>query len=110
MKKLEIPTEYVELCEAWHGGQSSMFYAISSTGALSLGTHNPYPGESDEVWMLGLMESTISEIEECIEILQHRINHCQFTDEDATNLDLFEGFLSYMEIKKAYLERNFQCQ
>lgn len=99
MKTLEIPPEYIELCEQWHSGQSSMFYAISSTGALSLGTNNPYPGESDEVWMLGLIENTILEIEHCIKICEWGMNE-EFRDVDS---ELFEQFLSYMEIKKTEL-------
>lgn len=99
MKTLEIPSEYLELCESWHGGQDSMFYAISSTEALSLGTHSKIWGEqdSDEFWMLGLMEDTIREIKICI-------GHCE-NGHYPDDKELLERFLSYMETKKSELEK-----
>lgn len=29
---IPIPGEYVELCNYWHGGQTSVFYSLASTG------------------------------------------------------------------------------
>lgn len=43
MDKLSISfsSEVIKFAQEWHGGQSSMLYAISSTGALTLGSIRP---------------------------------------------------------------------
>jgi len=46
---ISIPVEYVNLCIDWHGGQSSIMYAIASTGNLTRGTIRPQ-NDNDE-WM-----------------------------------------------------------
>lgn len=50
----------IEAASHWHGGQSSMLYAVTSTGALSRGTIRPRTDDgepmSDEEWMRDLAE------------------------------------------------------
>lgn len=59
----------IEAASHWHGGQSSMLYAVTSTGALSRGTHRPYNDDegrpmTDEEWMTDLAERLAREAEE----------------------------------------------
>ena len=48
VNSIEIPAEYLNIAGAWHDGQSSMLYAISSSGSLMTGTHCPVTEYSDE--------------------------------------------------------------
>lgn len=46
--------EELEVAASWHDGQSSMLYAISSTGSLSRGTIRPRGDDgplTDEEWL-----------------------------------------------------------
>lgn len=47
--------EEIEAASHWYSGQGSMLYAITSTGALSRGTHRPRNDDgdpmTDEEWM-----------------------------------------------------------
>lgn len=38
---IELDAEEIHAAMSWHGGQSSMLYAVASTGALSLGSIRP---------------------------------------------------------------------
>ena len=58
---IEIPPEYLELCEPWHGGIGSMFYAIASTGGLTMGLVRSC-GETDDEWYLSLWNGLSSEL------------------------------------------------
>jgi hypothetical protein len=45
---IPAPTEeQLQLAAAWHGGQGSMLYAVSSTGGLFLGTRRPLTYDYD---------------------------------------------------------------
>jgi len=44
---IEFDSEAIRAAEHWHGGQSSMLYALASTGALSRGTIRPQSYEHD---------------------------------------------------------------
>jgi hypothetical protein len=65
------PTErQLRLAAAWHGGQSSMMYAVASTGTMALGTIRPqiwynnkeYGPASDAEWKAMLIENLIHEL------------------------------------------------
>ena len=66
MKILRIPPKFVKLCGEWHNGQSSMMYAVSSTGSLSLGTIKPIDCDTEEEWFRYLLDSLSKEVELCI--------------------------------------------
>jgi len=54
---LELSGEEVDAAISWHGGQSSMLYAVASTGALSRGTIRPYGDDgplTDDEWICHL--------------------------------------------------------
>lgn len=51
---IEIPTEYIELCELWNSGLNCMLYAVSSTGGLTLGNRRPSGCDTEEKWYLQL--------------------------------------------------------
>jgi hypothetical protein len=59
---IEIPPEYLELCEAWHGGLNDLLYAVSSTGGLTLGNRRPPDCDTDEKWYLSLWWELSSDI------------------------------------------------
>ena len=59
---IKIPPEYLELCEPWHGGIGSMFYAISSTGGLTMGSVRPCGTDSDDEWYLSLWTDLACEL------------------------------------------------
>jgi hypothetical protein len=91
--KVEIPPEYIDLCTNWHSGQDSMFYAISSTGALSLGSIRPVDRDSealfvnDEEWMLSLLNSLECEIRDCL----------KYASKDTTVEEDFELLTQFLE-------------
>jgi hypothetical protein len=66
---IEFDYEELEAAEHWHGGQSSMLYAISSTGSLSRGTIRPRndDGEpmTDKEWMADLASRLDTEASLC---------------------------------------------
>lgn len=62
MLAVQVPHEYVELCESWHSGQSDLLYAISSTGNLTIGNRRPLGCDTDEKWHLSLFEDLTCDI------------------------------------------------
>lgn len=55
---LEMPPHFVAVAESWHSGQSSMLYAVASTGAVRRGSIRPYEDGkpmTDYEWMLYLL-------------------------------------------------------
>ncbi len=72
---LELPGHIVEVAERWHGGQSSMLYAICSTGGIKRGSVRPERTMSDGEWMLSLLDEASSE-------LRDAACHCEQTDDE----------------------------
>jgi hypothetical protein len=66
INSIEIPAEFVELAKDWHGGQSSMLYAIASTGKLETGKIRPPYAYSDKEWYHGLFIELTEELWNCI--------------------------------------------
>lgn len=60
--------EFAELCSQWHGGQSSMMYAVASTGELALGSYMPLDCEDEHEWMQKLLRDLLCEINICLRI------------------------------------------
>jgi hypothetical protein len=108
-ERIEIPDEYIELCEQWHSGQYSMFYAISSTGALKLGSINPGGSEplSHKDWMLSLISDLRSEISFVICQIRgakgDRMGPDSFDLEDSDYYG-FLDFMGYIVEKQGQLE------
>lgn len=97
-QRLDIPDEFIQLCEMWHGGQDSMFYAISSTGKLSLGSINPGGSKplSNKDWMLSLISGLRTEISYCIcKIRGMRVDRMGPDGFDLDDTDYY-GFLDFM--------------
>ena len=63
---MQIPEAYVTVCRDWHDGQSSMMYAIASTGRLSPGSNRPFGEDgfpvSGREWYRQLWAGLASEI------------------------------------------------
>ena len=64
---IDFDDEEIEAASHWYGGQGSMLYAITSTGALSRGTIRPRHHEgglmTDEEWIIDLAERLEGEAE-----------------------------------------------
>lgn len=65
---IDFNDEEIEAAGHWYGGQGSMLYAITSTGALKRGTIRPRHDDgtpmTDEEWIVDLAERLESEAEE----------------------------------------------
>lgn len=75
-----VTAERRELAIGWHGGQSSMLYAIASTGDLYRGTVRPYGIERASEWDAWLLDALRVELRECL-----RASH-QYAPEDSDAL------------------------
>jgi hypothetical protein len=68
MREIEFDDEEIDAATSWHGGGSSMLYAVSSTGALRRGTIRPHDEEghplTNEEWMRRLAEKLEGEAED----------------------------------------------
>jgi hypothetical protein len=66
---IEFDGEELETASHWYGGQGSMLYAITSTGALSRGTIRPRNDDgtpmTDLEWMADLAARLESEANQC---------------------------------------------
>ena len=59
INSIQVPEEFIDLCNPWHSGQDSMMYAIASTGNLTTGDVRPYDAYedrhyTDEEWYVNL--------------------------------------------------------
>ena len=62
VNSIQIPAEFVELCEHWHGGQNCMLYAVSSTGNLITGSLMPQDCETDEQWYIHIWQALSADL------------------------------------------------
>jgi hypothetical protein len=67
-KKSNIPARFRKLCAAWHGGQSSIFYAVSSSNGLYRGNIWPANCETEKEWDLHLWTRLLWEITDCLRL------------------------------------------
>lgn len=58
--------EEVALAVDWHGGQSTMLYAVASTGALSRGSEGYRRGRTDSEWTADLLAELAGEVADVI--------------------------------------------
>ena len=93
-EKISIPVEYVELCQNWHGGQSSMMYAVSSTGGLTRGTIRPKNDNdepmTDDEWLCHLYETLLDEVE-------HIMDEIVVTTYDKTYSTIWLNFTQWIQ-------------
>lgn len=62
----DVTPEQRALAEGWHGGQSSMLYAVASTGGVSRGTRRPWidgRDATDVEWLALLVERLRREVD-----------------------------------------------
>lgn len=67
---IEFDADELTVAEQWHGGQSSMLYAIASTGALRRGSIRPRYCETDAEWFAYLASRLAEEAESLIAVAQ----------------------------------------
>lgn len=85
---MDFDTEELEAASHWHGGQSSMLYAIVSTGALSCGTIRPHSHDHDRPmtnaeWFADLVDRLDSEASSAASDAEKRIAALDPDDEDS---------------------------
>lgn len=61
VNSIQIPARFLKLCEEWHDGQESMFYAVCSSKNLWLGHNRPTGAKTDEQWYLHLWRALSKE-------------------------------------------------
>lgn len=111
MNRIEFDPEELQIASEWHDGQSSMLYAISSTGALARGAEHCRPrvdcdacGDrgwvspsepcgkcrgakmTDSQWLAYLASKLANEAEECSEHARD-----EGKDDDVVALDAIAG-------------------
>lgn len=89
--EIDIPDEFLDLCEGWAGDTDCMLRAVSSTGGLTLGTNRPYSDDvgrymTDAEWHVHLWNRLSSDLG-YVARLAERDSH-----EDAGSLREFEAF------------------
>lgn len=89
MRSYQFTPKQKALAIDYHGGQSSMLYAVASTGALTIGSEGFRDGRTDEEWLCDLMFYLMMEVE-----------HTDFAQEDEV-----EGERLLNELNK-WLEQN----
>ena len=62
VNSIQIPDEFVSLCNEWHGGQDCLLYAVASTGNLTMGSIRPRGCDTDEKWYLNLWQGLDSDL------------------------------------------------
>lgn len=86
--EVDIPDEYLELCNGWAGDASCMLRAIDSTGGLTLGSIRPRDDDgmpmTDEAWHVSLFDSLSCDVAYNARLAE-KSNH-----DDATALREFE--------------------
>ncbi len=113
---IELNDDEINAAQAWHGGQSSMLYAVASTGALSLGTvrprerdeHDRFVPLSDLAWKRSLVERLEGEASSDADTARERVATDDFDDgEDADELlDQALALESIARKCRAWLEAN----
>ena len=58
---IEFTADELSVADQWHGGLSSMLYAIASTGALRRGSIRPRYCETDAEWFIHIAERLADE-------------------------------------------------
>lgn len=96
---IEIPSEYLELCEHWHSGQTDLLYAISSAGNLTLGSRRPLGCDTDQKWQLQLFRELSSDIGYAV---RRAVGH--------TDYATLVGFEEWTDKKIAWLEAAYGLQ
>lgn len=88
VNSIEIPNEFVSLCQDWHAGQDTMLYAIASTGNLTTGTARPLDCDTDEAWYARLWRNLDIELTATLKGA-HRYHD---DDHDVPVLDRFQHY------------------
>ncbi len=104
--KIEFEIDAIDAAEHWHGGQSSMFYALSSTGALSTGTMRPNSYDedrpmTDSEWISYLADKLEDEAEDAIKDCRKMLRSCEPSERDDYDADL-DGLQSILDTIKEW--------
>ena len=81
MDSIEFSHHELSVAEQWHGGQTSMLYAITSTGSLKRGTNRPRNDDgtpmSDAEWLIRLASRLGDEAEACASDARERVKRAK---------------------------------
>ncbi len=104
---IRIPSEYADLCPAWHGGLGCLMYAVASTGGLTLGTDRPRDDEGewmrDEEWYASLFSELSSDIGAAVRLAELSTTSGDFADE----LDTLRNFEVWADAMREELAESY---
>lgn len=92
--RVDIPNEFVDICTSWHGGQDTLFYAISSCGYLGIGSIRPVDCNTDEEWIRRLLGNLDTEIHQLLNKLDRLPAANELGDRDYDGLVEFGRFVN----------------
>ena len=93
VNSIQIPAEYVELCEHWHGGQNCMLYAVCSTGNLITGSLMPQDCETDEQWYIHIWNALSADLSATLRQARKRTDDADI----AADIPTLEAFAAYVD-------------
>lgn len=103
---IDFDDEEIEAASHWYGGQGSMLYAITSTGALSRGTIRPRHDEgrpmTDEEWIVDLAERLEGEAEQAARDASKQAKKAKGAEREELRKDA-EGLRSIAFKARAYI-------
>lgn len=86
-KTIDIPHNFRIFAGNWYNGSASILYAITSTGALSLGNRSPSGCRNDVEWMRGLLVQLAAELDSLASV--------PMDESDAKTLAEFRAFVAF---------------
>jgi hypothetical protein len=99
VNSIEIPRDYIDLCERWYGGMGCNLYAVCSTDGLTTGTRRPPGCDSEEKWYLNIWRGLAADVGIAVCAAKQGCNACDDGgdgaghDADYTALVQFEDWV-----------------
>lgn len=92
--------DQVALARAWHGGQASMLYAVSSCGALTLGTSMPIYCETEAGWERDLVGRLRAEVADVVSTAQRQARQLRAEDDPEADDYADDSRIAYRWLNK----------
>lgn len=99
---VQIPYEYVELSSQWYDGSSSMLYAITSTGNLTIGSCRPLDCDTDQQWQVYLFDCLETELRHIRRWMEKHP-----TREESADMELIKAFEEWTEETTNVLRKEY---
>lgn len=94
VNSIQIPYEYVDVCNKWYSYQDDLLYAIASTGNLTLGNRRPI-GCNDKQWYLVLWRELSCDISRARQACEQNLANydmSKYSPKDEEYLELMNDF------------------